>query len=197
MIVEQQMQVNIIRYYSMSILIILYIVLSACKPIYNLKSNTSTNVSDQSATVNPNDFSQHKSDSIQLKNGYVAILKNKKLSIHHPKSGISFSNNQIIRLQDETGNCFSEGFMKIFSKDMDIVLEQQICSSKFIINEATTLKINTSTPSIFLNKIVYTKTAKNNPDSIIKPKVFDQKDFGQIPLKKINLDSLYMLLNNK
>lgn len=106
-------------------------------------------------------------------------------------------NSTIIRLKDENLTCMSEGFESIRSKNGFVTIKQQTCSNDYFINELIVLKYDSSLNNFILNKLIYSYTARRDPNKKIKDKVFTQKDFGNINLGNINLSSLYFDLMTK
>ncbi|MBW1295648.1 hypothetical protein [Aquimarina litoralis] len=137
-----------------------------------------------------------KSDTTKLGDNFLAIIKGKQLTIIEKTSKIECTNNNIIRLQDESNNCFSEGFQDISMNDNKLLIVQQICSSKFFIKEIVTYEMELKKKSFVLKQIEYVKTSKADPDTNFIPQKFYKKDFGEISFAQTNLDALYFKLNN-
>ncbi|UGU14790.1 hypothetical protein LS482_13925 [Sinomicrobium kalidii] len=139
------------------------------------------------------------SDSLvyELNNELKAVVKQKDLRLVDKTGKLLGENNSIIRITDESGNCFSEGFRTIVSKGDYFTVEQQNCSNKYIIDEYITFKYDSVTKNYMLHKLGFVYSDKANPDTLEKEKIFSAKDFGKIKFSEFNLDSVYTEYVNK
>lgn len=102
------------------------------------------------------------------------------------QSGNSYTNRQtnsnIVRKLDS--NCSSDGFTDVVSKDSYFTIEQVFCKDSQYVNSYTTFKI--SGKDILLHKYSETYTDRNNPDKVIKDKIWTAKEFGQVKFEDFN-----------
>jgi len=136
-------------------------------------------------------------NTYKLNNGQTILIENNKLSILNSKGKTILTNNNIIRVKDGNQQCISDGFQKITSKGDFFTVEQQNCSNKYIIGEYITFKYNKNSNNYHLSKIGYTYVDKKNPENKISDKIYTPNDFGEIKLKDLNHNSLYVDLINK
>ncbi|MGO3183402.1 MAG: hypothetical protein ACTIJ9_11275 [Aequorivita sp.] len=132
-----------------------------------------------------------------FQNGLSAIVSSKVIRIYDTHNALMAYNNNIIKLQDESHNCISEGFLDIVDKQNYFTIEQQSCSNKYFINEYITFIYFPKDSQIILHKLGYVFHDKMNPDAKPTEKKFSKIDFGEIGFDNTNIDSLYYSLINK
>lgn len=102
------------------------------------------------------------------------------------QSGNSYTNRQtnsnIVRKLDS--NCSSDGFTDVVSKDSYFTIEQVFCKDSQYVNSYTTFKISGN--DILLHKYSESYTDRNNPDKVIKDKIWTAKEFGQVKFEDFN-----------
>lgn len=121
---------------------------------------------------------------VNLKTKLIELYKNGKLQV---------KNATIIKGQDARRNCPAEGFMAIVSKGQYFTVEQGGCGGWFLINEYTTFKYSKNKQKYFLHKFGLVYLDRRNPGGKPLKKVYTRKDFGEVPFKKVNIESLYKL----
>lgn len=102
------------------------------------------------------------------------------------KSGNSYNDlktNQNI-VQSLDSSCAADGFTNVVSKDNYFTIEQTFCKDALYVSAYTTFKIVGT--DIVLHKYSETYTDRNDPDKILKDKIWTTKEFGQIKFEDFN-----------
>jgi hypothetical protein len=129
-------------------------------------------------------------------NGYRAFrggtvrVEGKKLEVRDASGAIVASNPRLIRLQDEGGDCPSEGFSRIVVNGTFFTVEQQTCGGMFFVNEYITFKAEAD-GGIYLHKFGVVKTNRSDPNRDIPVQTLTPRDFGKLRLQDADIDRLY------
>jgi len=132
-----------------------------------------------------------------LNNDFKIIITNNKITITLNNSK-HWDNANIYRQPDESGQCFSEGFIGITNDSSFFEIHQQICSGWNIINEDIKFDYSNFDNLIKLHQIKLTYFDNRLPDKDPEIKVYSKVNFGDLSFEKIHLDSLLdrLLIND-
>lgn len=92
------------------------------------------------------------------------------------------SNSNIVQSLD--GNCTADGFTNVVSKDNFFTIEQTFCKGALYVSAYTTFKITGN--DVLLHKYSETYTDRNDPDKIMKDRIWSSKEFGQIKFENFD-----------
>lgn len=114
----------------------------------------------------------------------------KALQIIRPDGRLLTENKSIIRLPDESGDCPSEGFLRIVVKGTYFTVEQQACGGWMFVHEYATFVYSKSDGKVTLHKLGYVFTDRREPDKDIPEKILTGKNFGSVSFEDTDLEKL-------
>lgn len=132
-----------------------------------------------------------------LSKGLILLIDNKQASIIDKNNRILCKNETLIRLQDENGYCFSDGFLSVKVVNGGFVLVQQHCGGRFVIMETSEFRYSLREDALYLKRFVLEYVDKYTDEHESKFYRITSKDFGKIRFEQIDWKHLYTIAWNK
>ena len=126
----------------------------------------------------------------QLPGGLRAQVHGSDVVITNSAGAVVARNSKLIRKEDESQFCLSEGFERIVSKGDYFTIEQQTCGGWFFIKEYITFRYIKASGKIVLHKYGRVPTDRRDLNKVMPAELYTAKQLGQRPFAQVTKASL-------